>query len=138
MSLKLTLISVDTPSNKASVDAIFQIVASGTFPSGGDTLDLTQLIGQFGTADGGTLDADLVNRLPQEAYASSQNFRIHWRSSWRLLPNRALYGWKSAGCAEAECLQAARVRGGRHRDFGHLHLFGDCERLHRRSRSLPA
>ena len=71
MPLKLTLVSVKTPSAENIVEAVIRVVASGNYPAAGDTLDFTTLAGQI-APDGGMLDADIINNLPLEAWAESE------------------------------------------------------------------
>jgi hypothetical protein len=71
MSAKLTLLSVAHPSIEDVLEVWFQVVFSGNYISGGDTVDLTTLAGQVST-EGSTIDADLVNSMPIGVHIDSQ------------------------------------------------------------------
>lgn len=66
MAIKLALVSVDIPA-RATIDIVCQVLLTGSYPSGGETVDFSTLAGQQ-SQEGGMLDSDL---LPSYAYAES-------------------------------------------------------------------
>lgn len=72
MSAKLILLSVSHPSTEDIIEVWFQILFSGSYISGGDTLDLTTLAGQVSSNEGSILDTDVVNVMPIGIHVDSQ------------------------------------------------------------------
>jgi hypothetical protein len=72
MSATLKLLSVAHPTIEDVIEVWFQVVFSGSYLTGGDTLDLTTLASQNSSVEGSTVDADLVNNMPVGVHVDSQ------------------------------------------------------------------